>query len=124
MRPASADHTPTLAEIAHRAVQVVDPDGNLGSGDFLARFEDRDEPVAGREEHIERDIAEQVGALDPEQEDPVIQMAAAVTTYLTFRRDEVDDRPEDLLRLAARAESDGNPPANLRDWLASAGVDV
>jgi hypothetical protein len=51
-------------------------------------------------------------------------MAVAVATYLAFRRDEIDDNPEDLLRLAARAEYDGNPPDNVRAWLAEQGVEL
>jgi hypothetical protein len=45
-----------------------------------------------------------------------------VATYLAFRRDEIDDDPEDLLRLAARAEYDGQPPGNVRAWLDEQGV--
>jgi hypothetical protein len=122
MRPANAEGTPTLAEVVHRAVQVVDPEGNRGSGDFLARFEDRDEPIAGLQDQIEQEVAEKVGAIDPQEEDPVIQMAGAVTTYLAFRRDEITDVREDILRLAARAEYDGNPPDTVRDWLEAEGV--
>ena len=51
-------------------------------------------------------------------------MAVAVATYLAFRRDEIDDNREDLLRLAARAEYDGKPPDNVRSWLDEQGVAV
>jgi hypothetical protein len=52
-------------------------------------------------------------------------MAAAVTTYLGFRRDEVDEEREHLLRLAARAEFDGgDPPPEVVDWLAEEGVEL
>jgi hypothetical protein len=51
-------------------------------------------------------------------------MAAAVATYLAFRRDEISDDDDDLLRLAARAEYGDDPPAELRDWLRDAGVTV
>ena len=51
-------------------------------------------------------------------------MAIAVATYLAFRRDEMDDDREDLLRLAARAEYDGHPPENVRAWLEERGVKV
>jgi hypothetical protein len=50
-------------------------------------------------------------------------MAAAVTVYLAHRRDEVDEDPVDVLRRAARAEFDGNPPANVANWLEAAGVE-
>jgi hypothetical protein len=51
-------------------------------------------------------------------------MAAAVATYLAFRRDEVTDDDADLLRLAARAEFGDNPPEEIALWLQDAGVAV
>jgi hypothetical protein len=124
MRPAQHEHTPTVFEVVRRAVDVVDPAGKADTGDFLLRFEDRDEPVAGVQESIEQEIAEAVGAFDPDGTDPVIQLVGAVATYLAFRRDEVTDVREDILRLAARAEYDGHPPAHVRAWLESQGVAV
>jgi hypothetical protein len=47
-----------------------------------------------------------------------------VIIYLAHRRDEFDDDPEDILRLAARAEWRGNPPEAVVDWLADRGVRV
>jgi hypothetical protein len=122
MRPAEAGHTPTLFEVVKRAVEVVDPEADQGTEEFLLRFEDRDEPIAGLEETIEQQIAEAVGALDPDGADPALQMCGAVATYLAFRRDEVDDDRESVLRLAARAEFDGTPPQHVQDWLESEGV--
>jgi hypothetical protein len=122
MRPADLQQTPTLSEVVRVAVDVVDPDADQGLEDFLVRFEDRDEPIAGLQETIEQQVAEAVGSLDPESEDPALQMAGAVVTYLAFRRDEVSDDRESILRLAARAEYDGQPPGNVRAWLESEGV--
>ena len=122
MRPAVPNETPTLAEVVRVAVDVVDPDADQGLEDFLVRFEDRDEPIAGLQDTIEQQVAEAVGALDPEAEDPAVQMAGAVTTYLAFRRDEIQDGREDILRLAARAGFDASPPDNVRVWLESEGV--
>jgi hypothetical protein len=59
--------------------------------------------------------------VDPQDEDPVM-MAIAVATYLAFRRDEMSEDPADSLRLAARAEYDGNPPDNVSAWLQEQGV--
>ena len=73
---------------------------------------------------IEQELAELKGRIDPQDEDPAVMMAIAVATYLAFRRDEIDDDPQDLLRLAARAEYDGNPPDNVRAWLDEQGVEV
>ena len=115
----------TLSEIVHRAVEVCDPDGNEGLDDLLARFEDDDEPLSSTTAQIaEQRIAEEVGALDPQAEDPAVTMAGAVATYLAYRRDEVSDSPEEILRLAARAEFDGKPPDNVRTWLAERGITV
>ena len=123
MQHGDTQQTPTVFEAVQRAVQVVDPDADQGTEDFLLRFEDRDEPIAGLQETIEQEVAEAVGALDPDGIDPALQMCGAVVTYLAFRRTEISDDREDILRLAARAEfENGNPPEHVRAWLESEGV--
>jgi hypothetical protein len=113
----------TLAEAVHRAVVVVDPDGHAGLEDLLALFEDDDEPLDSTSAQIaEQRIAEEAGNLDPQAEDPALQMAAAVATYLAYRRDELDEDPQKLLELAARAEFDAHPPTGVEDLLADRGV--
>jgi len=114
----------TLADAVHRAVQAVDPSG-LGdsSGEVLERFEDRDEPIASLHDP-EQMLAESFGAIDPQEEDGRIQMIRAAATYLAFRRTEVTDDDEHLLRLAARAEYDGDPPQPVRAFLEERGIEV
>ncbi len=115
---------PTLAEVVHRAVEVCDPVGaEDGPADLLRRFEDRDEPVTAAGD-VEEQIAEAKGAIDPQDEDPVVVMTAAVATYLAFKRTELDRDREGLLRLAARAEFDGHPPQPVAGWLAAQGVEL
>jgi hypothetical protein len=114
----------TLAQVVQRAVQVVDPTGSEGLDDLLLRFEDADEPLSSvQAETAAQRIAEEAGALDPQEDDPAVQMAAAVATYLAFRRDELDEEPGALLELAARAEFEGNPPEPVRTWLAEQGIE-
>jgi hypothetical protein len=115
----------TLAAIVHRAVVAVDPEGQAGIEDLMESFEDDDEPVGsyGAEIAAQR-IAEEAGKLDPEGDDPAVQLAAAVATYLAFRRDEVDEEPRELLALAARAEFAGHPPEDVRALLAERGVEL
>ena len=115
----------TLAQVVHRAVVAVDPEGDAGIEDLLARFEDDDEPLdaTGAQIAAQR-IAEEAGALDPQAEDPAVQLAAAVATYLAFRGDEIDKEPGELLTLAARAEFDGRPPDDVRALLAERGVEL
>jgi hypothetical protein len=124
MRPANAGGPPpSLFHVVRRAVDVTDPSGEFGVGDLLQYVEDNDEPVTAHAD-IEEELAELKGRVDPQDEDPAVMMAIAVATYLAFRRDEIDDDPGDILRLALRAEYDGNPPDNLRAWLEEQGVAV
>jgi hypothetical protein len=124
MRPAeAAGPPPTLLEVVQRAVQVTDPSGQLGVADLLRYVEDSDEPVTAHAD-IETALAELKGRVDPQDEDPAVTMAVAVATYLAFRRDELNDDPADILRLAARAEFDGQPPDNVRQWLEEQGVEA
>ena len=113
----------TLAEAVQRAARACDPTGDSPSAaDVLERFEDRDEPIAGLQD-IDARLAEEFGALDPQEEDPVVQMIRATTIYLAFKRPEVGAGDESLLRLAARAEYSGDPPEPVRSWLAERGVE-
>jgi hypothetical protein len=117
--------TVTLAEVVHRAVVVVDPEDQAGLEDLLARFEDDDEPLDSTSAQIaEQRIAEEAGKLDPQAEDPALQMAAAVATYLAYRRDELEEDPQRLLELAARAEFEAHPPEGVEDLLAERGVQL
>jgi hypothetical protein len=123
MRPADVQDIPTLAQVANRAVDVVDPEGaNDAVADLFVRFEDRDEPISQIQDTVEQQVAEAVGAVDPDGIDPAVQMAGAVITYLAFRRDQVGDGRENVLRLAARAEFDGSPPPGVAEWLELEGV--
>jgi sirohydrochlorin ferrochelatase len=114
----------TLSQVVHRAVEVVDPDGADGDvADLLLRFEDADEPVSAVGD-VEERLAEGAGAIDPQQESGPVQVARAVATYLAFRRDEVGDDPDEIVRLAIRAEYDGHPPEPVADWLALNDIEV
>ena len=126
MKPASRHVEPghpTLAEAVRRAVAAVDPSGRSdGLADLERRFEDRDEPLSALQPVIEQTLAEETGAIDPQDEDGAVVLARAVVTYLAYRRDEAGDEREDLLRLAAKAEFDGNPPPPVADWLDEEGL--
>jgi hypothetical protein len=114
----------SLFQVAKRAVEAVDPtdaDGVLG--DFLAQFEDADEPVTAVE-NLEERVAIASEGVDADVGDPAVQMAGATILYLARRRDEMRDRDDDILRLAARAEYKGDPPEFIANWLADRGIDV
>ena len=114
----------TLAQLVHRAAEITDPEGADDDVVQLAlRFEDADWPVSGILETIEQRMAEAAGTLDPQEDSPGLQVAAAVAVYLAHRRDEIEEDPTHVLRMAARAEFDGKPPANVANWLQTAGID-
>src|SRR4051794_22345104 len=97
-------HTPTLAEVVRAACEVADPSGaDDRVTELLTRFEDRDEPVTTVLD-IEQQLAEAHGIIDPDQDSEALSNAVAVGTYLAFRRDQIGDDPEELIRRATRAE--------------------
>ena len=112
----------TLSQVVHRAVEVCDPDGtDTDLADFFLRFEDADEPIAGLED-IEQRMAEAAGALDPEGDIPSLQMAAAVATYLAFRRDEVDEEPGGAAQARVARGVQRQPAGGCGEWLEEQGV--
>jgi hypothetical protein len=114
----------SLADVARRAVQICDPDDNDAVlGDYFVQFEDADEPITAIQ-NLEERVALAAEGVDADVSDPSIAVANAVILYLAHRRDEMDDEPEDILRLAARAEWKGNPPEAVVDFLADRGVRV
>jgi hypothetical protein len=115
----STDRTTiTLSDLVRRATAIVDPDGvDDAVTEFATRYEDDDVPVRGVLDGLEERIA--WGADD----DPPVVMAQAVTLYLAHRLDEVDDDPDETLRLAARAEFAGKPPEPVQEWLERNGVE-
>ena len=124
MRPGSHAQTPSVFEVVRRAAGVCDPDGaDETIAALLLAHEDRDEPVTalGDRDRTFFETAERIAGALPA---PGLQMAAAVATYLAFRRDEPGDDDADLLRLAARAEYDDDPPADVVAWLADVGIGV
>ena len=116
----------TLAELARRAAELVDPaDENADVADFEQQFEDDDEPArALLEEALDERVAEATRRIDPEGDLPQIAMAGAIVRYLAHKPAEVSDGRESLLRLAARAEYHGDPPPVVSDWLVDQGVAV
>jgi hypothetical protein len=114
----------TLADLARRAVQICDPeDRDAVLGDYLVQFEDADEPVTAIQ-NLEERIALAAEGVDADVADPSIAVANAVILYLAHRRDEAHADPDQVLRLAARAEWQGNPPEAVVDWLSDRGVSV
>jgi hypothetical protein len=114
----------TLSQIARRATEVVDPAG--ADDDVVHLFtnlEDDDRPITTVQD-LEGRLALAQDGLEEEGENPAVDMAIATIIYLAHRRDELDDDPDDILRLTARAEWHGKPPEYVTEWLEARGVTV
>jgi hypothetical protein len=115
----------SLSQVARRAAEVVDPaDDDSDVADLLTQFEDADEPISGVLDGLDERVAEAVGRVDPDGTLPAVQMMGSVIVYLGHRRDGAEDLEADVLRLAARAEYDGDPPPVIEEWLADQGVSL
>jgi hypothetical protein len=116
----------SLAELVKRAAEVVDPEeADADVADFQVLFEDADEPIrAVEDDTLDARIEEAVRRIDPEGDLPQIAIAAAVVRYLAHKPGEVRDDRDHLLRLAARAEFQGDPPPVVSDWLVDQGVAI
>lgn len=114
----------TLSEIARRATEIVDPNG---ADDEVIRvytqLEDDDRPITTIQ-NLEERLAHAEEGADIEGDNPAVAMAIAVILYLAHRRDELEDDADDVLRLAARSEWSGQPPAAVQNWLDERGVAV
>jgi hypothetical protein len=113
----------TVAQVVHRAVEVCEDSTAESLDELLERFEDADEPVTAVED-IEQLLDEKLGPVDADEQDGALTMARAVITYLAYRRDELDEDPIELLRLAARAEFHGKPPDHVARWLTAQGITI
>jgi hypothetical protein len=111
----------TMFEVVRRAVEVCDDGTDSGLDELLDRFEDDDEPVSAIDD-VEERLNEAIGPVELDEENAPLTMARAVITYLAFRRDEANAPPVELLRLAARAEFEGQPPDYVARWLELQGV--
>jgi hypothetical protein len=117
-------HSPTLSEVVRRAVEICEPDGASGDMErFMLQFEDRDEPISAVAD-LQAEMFDAVKRGAEGDVDPAVTMAAAVATYLGFRRDEVQDDHVEILRLAVRSEFHGRPPDDVAAWLDERGVSV
>ena len=112
----------TLSQVVRRAIEIVDPDDDdPQAGDFERAFEDADEPVRAVDD-VEGRVGTVLAELDPAVASGTLSIAGAITTYLSYRRDELDADDAQLIRLAVRAEWKGDPPDVVTNWLADRGL--
>ena len=112
----------TVSHLVRRAVALCDPDGrDDATTQLLEAFEDDDRPALGLGDSLAEELRSTVEGLDPEGDSAAAEVAAAVAIFLAAQP-EGGDHPVDTLREAARIEWRGEPPPNVRAWLAEHGA--
>jgi ABC-type transporter Mla subunit MlaD len=112
----------SLFDAVKRAAQVVDPDDDDAVvGDFERAFEDADDPISALDD-VQARVATVLAELDPAVNNGSLAVAGAITVYLSYRRDELHADPQELVRLAARAEWEDDVPTVVQDWLDERGL--
>jgi hypothetical protein len=112
--------TPTVSDLVRLAVEVCDRDGrDPALGRLEEQLEDDDAPVTAVDNLEERLALAGEGA-DYEAENPAVAVASAVVLYLAGHggRARYDRDPDELVRLAVKAQWHGDPPDYVADWLA------
>jgi hypothetical protein len=112
--------TSTVSEIVRRAVEVCDPDDqDPDLGRLQIQLEDDDRPVTAVE-NLEEHLALALEGADYDIDNPAVSVASAVVLYLAAHGGDADydGDPEELIRLAVRAQWRGNPPSAVADWVA------
>jgi hypothetical protein len=114
----------TLSELARRATEIVDPNGvDDDVVRIFTQLEDDDRPITSIQ-NLEEHLAHVEEGADNQGENPAVAVTIATILYLAHRRDELEDDADDILRLTARAEWSGRPPAAVQNWLDERGVTV
>jgi hypothetical protein len=113
--------TPTVADLVRRAVEICDPDSvDADLGHLQEQLEDDDAPVTAVD-NLEERLALALEGADYEGEVPSVSVASAVVLYLASHHGtaEYDRDPDELIRLAVRAQWHGQPPEFVADWLSA-----
>jgi len=123
MRPGDRKPIPTVAETVNRAAAICDPDaGDEVVSALVEGFEDDERPATAVPDPA-AELEGTVTAIDAEGDSAAARMTAACAVWLSTNMDQADD-PEHVLREAARLVFEGEPPVEVRQWLADQGVEA
>lgn len=112
-------HTPTVAEVVTRAVELVDPDDVDESLGHLQRvLEDDVEPITAVD-NLEERLALALEGVDYDVENPAVSVASAIVLFLAAHPQELDVAHDEgaLMSRAVKAQWHGRPPDAVREWL-------
>ena len=114
---------PTVSDVVRRAVALVDHESHDDiARELLLAYEDDDRPAAGEGESLREELRGTLSGLDPEGDSGAAAVAAAVASFLATQPEGGSDGSA-TIREAARVEWHGEPPEQVRSWLADHGVE-
>jgi hypothetical protein len=111
-------HTPTVAEVVTRAVELADPDDvDAALGHLQRQLEDDIEPITAVD-NLEERLALALEGVDYDIENPAVSVASAIVLFLAAHPHELDAaHSEDVLTRAVKAQWHGRPPLAVQRWL-------
>ena len=112
-------HTPTVAEVVTRAVEIADPaDVDEPLGHLQRQLEDDVEPITAVQ-NLEERLALALEGVDYDIENPAVSVAGAIVLYLAAHPEELDTARPDagILGRAVKAQWQRRPPKDVQRWL-------
>jgi hypothetical protein len=118
VRPGSREEIPTVEEAVQAVAGACDPERRSTSvATLVESFEDDDRPTTAAED-LAGELRAAARAIDPEGEDPVLEVTAATAHWLATNPGD-RDRPEHAMREGTRLLYGDDAPPAVAAWLAS-----
>jgi hypothetical protein len=118
------NEVPTVFDVVHRAVALVDPEGHDDAvAELLEVYEDDDRAAPGLGDSLAEELRSTADGLDPEGDSAAVRVAAAVAFFLSTKP-RGGENDEATMRVAARLEWGEHPPEHVRAWLVDRAVEV
>jgi hypothetical protein len=125
MKPGDHQRISTVSEAVREGAASVDPDGADGAIAALVEiYEDDDRPVTAVEDLL-GDLMATAEGIDLEGDEGGVEVAAAAAVWLATNSDQASGRAHEhshVVREAVRLAYKGDPPPQVRSWLADRGV--
>jgi hypothetical protein len=112
-------HTPTVAEVVTRAVELVDPDDvDDALGHLQRQLEDDIEPITAVD-NLEERLGLALEGVDYDIENPAVSVASAIVLFLAAHPQELDAAHDEgrVIERAVKAQWHGQPPNAVQQWL-------
>jgi hypothetical protein len=125
MKPGDHERIRSVSEIVREAAAITDPDGADDAITALVEiYEDDDRPVTAVEDLL-GDLMATAEGVDLEGDEGGVEVAAAASAWLATNPGQASGRAHEhshVVREAVRLAYKGDPPPQVKAWLADRGV--